>query len=196
MPEDPQSNTLAAAPLQPCDKQRVVKEHIAWMLKLAEKILNDHALAQDTVQEAFLNAFHSYQSLRDESRLKPWLKRIVVNAALMQLRQIKRRSDHSIDEYLPDFDNNDCRIESRWSYLIGTETVVENLLLQEFVHAALAQLPDDYRIVVLLRDIEGYNTSEVASMLEITDSSVKTRLHRARSALKKLLEPILRGEAS
>ena len=196
MPEDPPTNTLGATPLQPCDKQRLVEEHIAWMLTLSEKILNDHALAQDTVQEAFLNAFHSYHTLRDETRLKPWLKRIVVNTALMQLRQIKRRSDHSIDDYLPEFDSNDCRIESRWSYLIGTEAIVENLHLQESVHGAFAELPDDYRIVLLLRDIEGYNTTEVASMLDISNSSVKTRLHRARAALKKLLEPILRGDAS
>lgn len=196
MPEDPQPYTSDAKPLKSSDKQRIVKEHIAWMLKLSEKILNDHALAQDTVQEAFLSAFHAYDTLKDESRLKPWLKRIVVNAALMQLRQIKRRADHSIDDYLPEFDSNDCRIESPWSYLIGTEAVFASQHLQESVHRALSELPDDYRIVLLLRDIEGYNTGEVASMLEITVSSVKTRLHRARSALKKLLEPVLRGDAS
>ena len=196
MPEDSTSNALGSATLQASDKLRIVNEHIAWMLTLAEKILNDHALAQDTVQEAFINAFHSYNTLRDQSRLKPWLKRIVVNAALMQLRKIRQRSDQPIDDYLPDFDSNDCRIEGRWSYLVGTEKVVENLLLHESVHSAFLQLPNDYRIVLLLRDIEGYDTGEVASMLGITTSSVKTRLHRARSALKKLLEPILRGDAS
>lgn len=196
MPENPQSNVLGSTVLQPSDKQRIVNEHIAWMLMLAEKILNDHALAQDAVQEAFISAFHAYDSLRDQSRLKPWLKRIVVNAALMQLRQIKRRIDHPIDDYLPEFDNNDCRIEGQWSYLIGTEKVVESQLLRESVHSAFLQLPDNYRIVFLLRDIEGYDTGEVASMLDITTSSVKTRLHRSRSALKKLLEPILRGDES
>ena len=182
--------------MQPLDKKLSVNVHIAWMLKLSEKILNDHSLAQDAVQETFIKAFRSYDSLRDKAKIKPWLKRILVNTSLMQLRQIKRRSEQQIDEYLPDFDSHGCRIEGRSNELIGTENVAENEILRSLVHNAFSQLPDDYRIVLLLRDIEGYNTNEVASLLNITTANVKTRLHRARSALKKLVEPILQGELS
>jgi RNA polymerase sigma-70 factor (ECF subfamily) len=62
------------------------------------------------------------------------------------------------------------------------------------VHRNISKLPDLFRIVLLLRDIEGYNTGEVAKLLDISESNVKVRLHRARAALKKLLEPILSGE--
>ncbi len=164
------------------------------MLALAEKILNDHCLAQDAVQESFINAFRSYDSLKDQSKLKPWLKRIVVNTSLMQLRQIKRRPEQSIEENLPDFDKNGCRTEDTWTYLIGTEKVLENELLRSSLQDAYARLPDDYRVVLLLRDIEGYDTAEVASLVNISPGNVKTRLHRARSALKKMLEPMLRGD--
>jgi len=128
--------------------------------------------------------------------LKPWLKRIVVNTSLMQLRKIQRRAEQSLEQCLPEFDKQGCRIENTSAFLIGTEAVLESVLLQSSVHNALTQLPDDYRIVLLLRDIEGYDTGEVADLLEITTSNVKTRLHRARSALKKLLEPVLQGELS
>ena len=182
--------------MQPLDRRQLVETHIAWMLTLAEKILNDHSLAQDAVQETFIKAFRAYDTLRDKSKVKPWLKRILVNTSLMQLRQIKRRSEQQIDDYLPDFDDNGCRIEYKSNNLIGTETVVENELLRALIHSAFSKLPDDYRIILLLRDIEGYNTSEVAALLEITPANVKTRLHRARLALKKLLEPNLQGELS
>lgn len=196
-PDDkPQDSFKIVATRQKCDKEHIVEDHIVWMLALAEKILNDRALAQDAVQESFINAFRSYNTLRDQSSLKPWLKKILVNNSLMQLRKMKRLSEQSLEECLPEFDKNGCRLEDRCAYLVGTEEVVESVLLQSSVKNAFSQLPDDYRIVLFLRDVEGYDTAEVASMLNITVSNVKTRLHRARSALKKLLEPVLRGELS
>ncbi|ASJ73555.1 RNA polymerase sigma factor [Granulosicoccus antarcticus] len=190
-PDDPYKIEVAT---KKCDKEHIVKEHIVWMLALAEKILKDRALAQDAVQESFINAFRCYNTLKDQASLKPWLKKILINNSLMQLRKMKRLSEQSLEECLPEFDKNGCRLEDRCTYLVGTEKVMESVLLQSSVHRAFAQLPDDYRIVLLLRDIEGYDTAEVASLLNITVSNVKTRLHRARSALKKLLDPVLRGE--
>lgn len=177
--------------MKPQHKKLIVENNIAWMLLLAEQILNDHSLAQDVVQEAFLNAFQGYSALEDQSKLKPWLKRIVVNTAITQLRQLNRRSEQHIDDFLPEFDENGCRIEESSAYLASTEEFVENEMLRASIQSEFSKLPDDYRIVLLLRDIEGYDTGEVAALLSISSSNVKTRLHRARSALKKLLEPIL-----
>lgn len=192
-PDDPYKIVVAT---KKCDKELIVKEHIVWMLALAEKILKDRALAQDAVQDSFINAFRCYSTLRDQTSLKPWLKKILINNSLMQLRKMKRLSEQSLEECLPEFDKNGCRLEDRCTYLVGTEEVMESALLQSTVHRAFTQLSDDYRIVLLLRDVEGYDTAEVASLLNITVSNVKTRLHRARSALKKLLDPVLRGELS
>lgn len=176
------------------NKDQIIHEHIGWMLALAERILGDHALAQDAVQEAFCNAFRAHHKLKDQTKLKPWLKRIVINAALMQLRQQNQRSEQSIDDYLPEFDSNACRLEDRWSYLTKIEAVVENQHLTSLVHQSFTLLPAEYRIVIQLRDIEGYDTREVAEQLDISTDNVKVRLHRARSALKKILEPMLRGD--
>lgn len=176
------------------EAEHLVRDHIGWMMALARRMVGDHATAEDAVQDAFLSAFRAFDTLGDPTKTKAWLHRITVNASLMILRKRKRLAEQPIDHLLPEFDSNDCRIEGRWSYLARLEDVVENQHLQSVVHKSLFALPDSYRIVLQLRDIEGYETSEVADLLDISSANVKIRLHRARSALKKLLEPLLRGE--
>ncbi len=179
------------------DKQaeELVRNNIGWMLAIAERLLGDRALAEDAVQEAFISAFQGFKKFENRSSLKTWLHRITINAALMKLRKLKRLAEQSIDEYLPEFDKSECRLEPEWNYLASADNIVANEESQARVHTAINALPDDYRIVLLLRDIEGYSTGEVAQRLGISESNVKVRLHRARAALKKLIEPLLRDEA-
>lgn len=172
----------------------LVRDNIAWMLALSERMLRDRGLAEDAVQEAFMAAFRGLDSFERRSTLKTWLHRITVNATLTKLRQLKRLAEKSIDEYLPEFDRHDCRIEAPWTNLAPLEEILENDDLRATVQKAIDALPESYRIVLQLRDIEGYDTNEVAKLLEISGANVKVRLHRARAAIKKLLEPILRGE--
>ena len=180
---------------QMLDHELLVRENIRWMLPLAQRTLGNHRdLAEDAVQNAFMSAFRSLDKLEDPSKLSAWLHRITVNSALMELRKLRRQAEQPIDDLLPEFDQNDCRLENRWSYLARTEDVIENHQLRVSITSSLDQLPETYRIVLHLRDIEGYSTKEVASLLETTPSNVKIRLHRARSAMKKLIEPLLRGE--
>ncbi len=177
------------------DADALVREHISWMLALAQRMLGDHALAEDVVQDAFINVFRSLSSFQGRSSLKTWLHRITVNAALMKLRRLKRLAEQPIDELLPEFDQYGCRIEASWKTLESVEKIVADEQYREQIHKKINQLPDAYRIILLLRDIEGYDTGEVAVLLDISAANVKIRLHRARAALKKLLEPLLRGEA-
>jgi RNA polymerase sigma-70 factor (ECF subfamily) len=178
------------------EPEQLVRDNIAWMLNLAERLLRDRGLAEDSVQDAFISAFRGLHKFEHRSSLKTWLHRITVNAALTKLRQSKRRAEQSIDEDLPEFDQYDCRIEAPWNSLASVEEVIESAELCDRVTEGINKLPDSYRIVLQLRDIEGYDTAEVALQLEISESNVKVRLHRARAALKKRLEPILRGEVS
>jgi RNA polymerase sigma-70 factor (ECF subfamily) len=178
------------------EPEQLVRDNIAWMLNLAERLLSDRALAEDAVQDAFISAFRGLQKFEHRSSLKTWLHRITVNAALTKLRQSKRRAEQSIDEDLPEFDRYECRIEAPWNSLATVEEVIESDELRHQVTECINRLPDSYRIVLQLRDIEGYDTAEVALQLDISESNVKVRLHRARAALKKQLEPILRGEVS
>jgi len=194
-----QPETEDAVPEQPLydspvEAERLVRDNIGWMLSLAQRMLRDRSLAEDVVQDAFIAALRGLPTFEGRSSLKTWLHRITVNASLMKLRKLKRLSEQSIDEYLPEFDRHACRIEAPWSHLARTEDILENEHLRGLVSEKIAVLPDAYRIVLQLRDIEGYDTAEVAELMGISVSNVKVRLHRARAALKKLLEPILRGE--
>jgi len=174
--------------------ETLVRDNIGWMMVVAQRLLIDRSLAEDAVQDALISALKHLDDFEERAKLKTWLHRITVNAALMKLRKIKRRAEQSIDLYQPEFDQNECRIEAPWTQVKSVEDILENEQRRTQVRSAIAQLPDDYRIVLLLRDIEGYSTSEVTAWLDISAHNVKIRLHRARAALKKLIEPVLRGE--
>ncbi len=190
-----QQQALNIQAIREMDTGKLVRDHIGWMLALAHRMLGDYALAEDTVQDAFISIFRALDSFEGRSSLKTWLHRITVNAALMKLRRLKRLAEQPIDELLPEFDQYECRIESNWKTLESAEKIVADEQRREQIHRTINQLPDAYRIILLLRDIEGYGTGEVAELLAISEANVKIRLHRARSALKKLFEPLLRGEA-
>ena len=194
-PDQTQSDEVAARDVCQRDTaEQLVRENAGWMLVLAERMLNDAALAEDVVQEALINALKGLQHFEKRSSLKTWLHRITVNAALSNLRKHKRLAEQSIEELLPEFDQYDCRIEQPWTHLSSVQDMVENEETRTHVAEGIRALPDSYRIVLQLRDIEGYDTGETAELLETSQSNVKVRLHRARAALKKILEPVLRGE--
>ena len=176
------------------DEEALVRTNIGWMLGLAERLLRDREMAEDVVQDAFIRAFKGLAGFEGRSSIESWLHRITVNVALSKLRQLKRLAEQSIDQHLPEFDQFDCRVEMPWSRLATVDEIVESRDTLMRIDEAVDQLPDAYRVVLQLRDIEEYATSEVADLLDISESNVKVRLHRARAALKKLLEPILRGE--
>ena len=170
-----------------------VRTHIGWMLQVARTYLRDASLAEDVVQNAFAQIFAKGDQFEGKAGIRSWMRRIVVNEALMLLR--KRRSlneDGSIDPLLPTFDKNDCRIEAPWSVMSTPEQCLLSKEARQIVTNAIGQLPDAYRVTLLLRDIEEQTTAEVAEALDISETNVKVRLHRARAVLKTLLEPHLR----
>lgn len=97
-------------------------------------MLRDRGLAEDVVQEAFINAFRGLDNFEGRSSLKTWLHRITVNAALVRLRQLKRLAEQPMDQYLPEFDRYECRIESPWTYLASTEEIMQSDNLRALVH--------------------------------------------------------------
>lgn len=175
--------------------ERFVRLHIGWMLAVATRIVRDTHHAEDAVQNAFAKIFDKIDEFGGRSALKTWMHRIVVNESLMLLRKAKRTETVPIDDLQPEFDANGCRVEDRWA----TTQTPEALLLQSDMRAQVMGkidlLPDKYRIILVLRDIEELTTLEVAESLEISEPNVKVRLHRARAALKRLLEPLVRGQA-
>ncbi len=174
--------------------ERFIRLNAHWMLAVARRYVKDEGLAEDCVQESLLNALRNLDKFEERSGIKTWLHRIVINSCLMKLRSSGRASEEPIDHLLPQFDQNDGRLEAPWSQLATPDEILEQHELCALVRAKIAELPDSYRIVLLLRDIEELSTEDVARLLGVSAPAVKVRLHRARSALKKLIEPILRRE--
>jgi RNA polymerase sigma-70 factor (ECF subfamily) len=133
-------------------------------------------------------AFKAMRFFREDARLSTWLHRITVNASLMKLRSARRRPTARIDDLLPRFDDGGHRVELETERDVLVEDALDAPLVRARVRACIEKLPDAYRAVLLCRDIEELDTAETATLLGISPENVKTRLHRARQALRGMIE--------
>lgn len=152
--------------------------------------------AEEVAQETLLKVFESFAQLREPERVRPWVFRIAKNVCLMRRRKSKFAPEHelSLDEFLPTKtqDGGGMKLEiADWTHIPEAEALRGEL--KTVLEEAIAKLPDIYRSVILLRDIEELSTEETAHTLELTEDTVKTRLHRARLALRQKLDRHLRS---
>jgi RNA polymerase sigma-70 factor (ECF subfamily) len=172
-----------------------VSEYSGRMLAVARRMLRSEEDAADAVQDAFLSAFASLHRFRANSQLYTWLHRIVVNACLMKLRSRKRRDFVSVDTLLPEFDESGNHAQPVAPWPCQAIEHIERAETRAMVRTCIDQLPDDHRTILILRDIEELDTDTTAVILGVTRAAVKTRLHRARQALRMMLERHLLIEA-
>jgi RNA polymerase sigma-70 factor, ECF subfamily len=169
-----------------------VRTYCGRLLLVARRILRNEDDANDALQDAFLSAFKGICQFQGQARLGTWLHRIVVNAALSRLRCRQRHPETSIEDLLPHFGEGEHQIDSPAPWKATPETTVQDAETRALVQGCINQLPETYRIILLLRDIEGLATEETAQILGTSTGVVKTRLHRARQALRSLLDPHFR----
>lgn len=162
------------------------------MLSVARRFLGNDDEARDAVQDAMISAFRSIDRFEGTAKISTWLHRIVVNAALMRLRRRKRRPEESLEDVLPRFRDDGHRVLADDEWRVSPEIAVEREEVQVLVRKAIGELPETYRNVLLLRDIEQLDTAEVSQLLGVTENAVKIRLHRARQALRAKLAPTMR----
>jgi RNA polymerase sigma-70 factor (ECF subfamily) len=184
----PETDAELVARLQRGDDsafEAIVRTHSGRLLSVARRFLGNNEDAQDAVQDAFIRAYKAIHTFEARAQLHTWLHRILVNTALMKLRERRRRPTESIEELLPTYTNDGHQaVASRdWS-----DAVLERKETAAMVRQAIAMLPDQYREVLVLRDIEEKDTAETADILDTTSNVVKVRLHRARQALRTLLD--------
>jgi RNA polymerase sigma factor (sigma-70 family) len=174
----------------------LLERHQEKVYALALHLLRDPADAEEVVQETFLAALEKLATFRGDAAFSTWLHRVAANAALMRLRR-KRRSpdgpaDLPLEDLLPHFDDAG-RIESGpyhdWSKRADEQ--LSDREIRRAVEAAVQNLPEDYRIVFLLRDVEGFASEEMAELLGISVAAAKSRLHRARLVLRQRLSAYL-----
>jgi RNA polymerase sigma-70 factor, ECF subfamily len=177
--------------------EMIVREHGRGLLAVARRLLRNDDDAREAVQDAFVSAFRSCRRFEGSSRISTWLHRIVVNSCLMRLRTQRRSVEVPIDDWLPRFLPDGHHEASFIDWSNAAHAMIEQQETCALVRRCIDQLPDSYRTVLLMHDIEGIPVDEVAAALDISANAVHIRLHRARQALRTLLDPVfLRGEAS
>jgi RNA polymerase sigma-70 factor, ECF subfamily len=156
--------------------------------RLAIRITGNGQDAEEVVQDAFWTVVRKIDTFRGESAFGSWLYRIVANAAYQKLRgRPSRRLDVSLDEVLPLFDESGKHIAPAADWSPRVEDPRIQVELRTALTAAIDELPATYRMVLVLRDVEGQSNAEIAGALGLTIAVVKTRVHRARLFLRKRL---------
>jgi RNA polymerase sigma-70 factor (ECF subfamily) len=168
--------------------ETLVRLHMAQLLRVAMRFLKNEEDARDAVQDAFISAFRSIQKFEAGATLSTWLHRIVVNSALMRLRTKRRHPEEDIEDLLPRFAADGHQVTESTDWSLSAEEMIQQSETRDMVRRLIDQLPDSYRLVLLMRDIEEMSTEETAAALGITATAVKVRLHRARQALRALLD--------
>ncbi len=169
--------------------KRVIVEMGGRLLAVARRILSNEEDARDTLQDALLQAFRNINDFKGQSLLSTWLHRIVVNVALMKLRSRRRKPEESIEPMLPVFQDDGHHVNPIVDWGENAEKMLQRQETKTIVREAIDRLPENYRTVMMLRDIEELSTNEAAEALGISPNAVKIRLHRARQALRQLIDP-------
>jgi len=172
--------------------EEVVERYYDKVLNLAFRLMGDREEAHDLAQEVFIHAFQAYDRFRGEAEVFTWLYRITVNLAKNRYKQLQREREHRW-EILEETDEEEEETEPfEWEDTkLSPETLLEQKELAEAIQKAIDELPEDQRVTLVLRDIEGLSYQEIARIQGCSVEAVKSRLFRARSALRKKLKPFL-----
>jgi RNA polymerase sigma-70 factor (ECF subfamily) len=169
----------------------LMRRHNQRLYRVARAILRDDAEAEDVMQDAYVRAYQNLASFEGRAKFSTWLTRIAVHEALARARRRSRfqsldASDTSNGDLMNFVTSSDPSPEQE-SYTRELSGVMERAILS---------LPDEYRLVFMLRDVEGMSTEETAQALSLTPQNVKVRLHRAHAKLRKQLYAAVGGTAS
>ncbi len=164
-------------------------ERSVYMMALS--YMKNEADAEDVAQEAFLKAFHHLASFRAESKFSTWLVGIALNEARSRLRREGLQRMDSLDDTTEDGGHISPAILRDWREV--PSEALQRKEVRQMLQEAITCLPEKYREVFILRDVEELNVFETAAALRITVGNVKVRLHRARLMLQKQLSPLLKN---
>ena len=172
----------------------LVQRYERALYNFGMRVCGEPSDAEDIVQETFLNIFRYLKDFRRETKLKNWVFRIAASACFKKRRKSKFAPERelSLDEFLPAEEASVERQVPQWAALPLDQVLTEEMSRK--LQAAILELPEKYRVVLVLRDMEGFSTEETAQILNITPSNVKVRLHRARLFLRDQLKSYYEDE--
>jgi len=172
----------------------LVKRYEQKLYNFSLRMCGDHSDAQDMVQDTFINVFKYLKDFRYETKFKNWLYKVAASTCI----KIKRKSkfaperELSLDEFLPGDNAEVVEKVPEWALMPLDKLLNEELAA--VIQKGILSIPKKYRMVIVLRDIEGFSTSETAQILNLSTANVKVRLHRARLFLREKLKGYFANE--
>jgi RNA polymerase sigma-70 factor (ECF subfamily) len=178
----------------------LVEPHLGMFQAVIHRILLDTQDTQDALQEALLTMHQQLGRFEEKSRFSTWGYRICVNEALMLRRSRGRRREDFLEDFLPRFRDEGHHMEVQVALDRGQQpeahVMAEGQQLRAKVMEGLGRLSDDQRAVFVLKDLEDWNTEEIAAHLGISRELVRQRLHRARLGMRGLLQRFAKGRSA
>lgn len=167
----------------------LVKRYEQTVYNFSFKICRNKEKAENTMQETFLSMVKSLSQFSGQSKLSTWLYRVVSNHCLMMARSQYKHEYSSFEDESASIDEKEI---ADWK--VSPDIITENNELKNKLDSAIQKLPAEYRVVFLLRDVEGLSTEETAKIVELSIPATKSRLHRARSFLRNELNKVFAYE--
>jgi RNA polymerase sigma-70 factor (ECF subfamily) len=172
----------------------LVKRYDQKLYNFSLRMCRDHSDAEDMVQETFLNVFRYLKDFRYETKFKNWLYKVAASTCIKKRRKSKfaPEKELSLDEFRPSDEAEPPDKTPQWALM-----PLDKLLNEELagvINRGVLAIPKKYRMVIVLRDIEGFSTAETAQILSLSATNVKVRLHRARLHLRDKLKGYYENE--
>lgn len=152
------------------------------------RMLGDRAEAEDIAQEVFIAVFKTIDSFREESKFSTWLYRVAVNHTKNRIKYLSRRNDRNRTELDDNTADSDGPSLGNTIRPTRPDRALEGAQMEQVLQGAIASLDEEHRVLVVLRDVEELSIEEICEITGIPDGTVKSRLHRARAALRKKLQ--------
>ncbi|NLV36595.1 MAG: sigma-70 family RNA polymerase sigma factor [Clostridiaceae bacterium] len=165
--------------------EELVENYQKKLFNLAYRIVGNPEDAADMVQEALIRIFRSIAKFKEQSSFSTWIYRITTNVCLDELRKRKNKKEFSLDQEIHGEDG-DMKRQIKSDDILP-DNAAEREELREIVNSAINSLPEDQRVVISLRDIQGLTYTEISQVLDCPEGTVKSRINRARNALKNVL---------
>lgn len=174
--------------------RELVDEHRDRVFNITYRMLGNRAEAEDVAQEVFIAVFKTIDQFREESKFSTWLYRVTVNHCKNRIKYLARRHDRDKDELDETSQQTNGAVTGMPVRAAQPDKALASAQMEKLLHEAIADLDEEQRQVVILRDVEDLSIEEICEITELPDGTVKSRLHRARLVLRKRMQRHVDGE--
>jgi RNA polymerase sigma-70 factor (ECF subfamily) len=174
--------------------RELINDHRDRVFNITYRMLGNRAEAEDVAQEVFITVFKTIESFREESKFSTWLYRVTVNHCKNRIKYLARRHDRDKDELDETSQQANGAVNGAPVRLAQPDKALASAQMEKLLQQAIADLDDDQRAVVILRDVEDLSIEEICEITGLPDGTVKSRLHRARLVLRKKMQRHVDGE--